>query len=235
MPETTAGPARGDDDGAEIVKWYTRARRFPQLIGKTPDGKSLWGGPYTYAQVVVGVGLVVLGSKTVWLWGQFGRVTNVLILGGVSYGVVLILGRLPFGSRNPLSVAAGIVRAVASPGSGRRGGRPVRLSRPHKARARIVIAPVMPRPGPEPRQTAPDPVETHNGSNPVLAALAGDRHLRRRHSSADASRIAAQPNRTGDASGQVPVSDAPADRASITPAMSHVQRLLASDPHALKD
>jgi len=33
------------EDHHEVVKWYTRARRFPQLIGKTPDGARLWGGP----------------------------------------------------------------------------------------------------------------------------------------------------------------------------------------------
>ena len=34
----------------EVVKNYTRARKFPQLLGMTPDGKKLPGGPYSYTQ-----------------------------------------------------------------------------------------------------------------------------------------------------------------------------------------
>ena len=69
-------------DGYEVVKWYTRARRFPQLIGKTPDGATIWGGPYTYTQVIAGVAFIVIGSKTTWLWGHFGLLGNALILVG---------------------------------------------------------------------------------------------------------------------------------------------------------
>lgn len=126
-------------DGLEIVKWYTRARRFPQLIGKTPDGATIWGGPYTYTQVIVGVLFIVAGSKTAWLWGHFGSVGNAVMLLGVAYGLVIILGRLPIGSRNPLSIAAGLVHALSSPSEGRLGGAPVRLRRPHRARSKVVI------------------------------------------------------------------------------------------------
>ena len=96
----------GDDQTYEVVKWYTRARRFPQLIGKTPDGARIWGGPYTYTQLVGAVTVLVVGAKTVGVWGQFGLVGNALILLAIAYGTALMLGRLPVGSRNPMAVGA---------------------------------------------------------------------------------------------------------------------------------
>ena len=64
------------DDRVEVVKWYTRARRFPQLIGKTADGTTIWGGPYTYTQAGVGAAVLIIGSQTIDWWGQFGLVTG---------------------------------------------------------------------------------------------------------------------------------------------------------------
>lgn len=136
---TTTKTRAGSDDSYEVVKWYTRARRFPQLIGKTPDGATIWGGPYTYTQVIAGVGFVVIGSKTTWLWGHFGLIGNALILLGCAYGLVVLLGRLPIGSRNPMSVGAGAVRALSSPTQGHLGGAPVRIRRPRPTRSRLVI------------------------------------------------------------------------------------------------
>lgn len=132
-------PQRPVDDPVEVVKWYTRARRFPQLIGRTPDGATIWGGPYTYTQVVVGVVGVVIGAKTAWLWGQFGLIGNTLVLLGIVYGLVLLVGRLPIGSRNPLSVAAGTLRALSAPAQGRVAGRVVRPARQRRISPGLVI------------------------------------------------------------------------------------------------
>jgi len=132
------------DQTLEVVKWYTRARRFPQLIGKTPDGARIWGGPYTYTQVIGAVVVLVVGTKTVGIWGQFGLVGNALTLLGVAYGTTLALGRMPIGSRNPIAVGSGLIRALSSPSSGNVGGRPVRIRRPHRASTRVVIYPGAP-------------------------------------------------------------------------------------------
>lgn len=126
------------NEETEVVKWYTRARRFPQLIGKTHDGTPLWGGPYTYTQVIVGVGILIVGVKTTSLWAPFGLIGNALLLLSVAYGVVLLVGRLPIGSRNPLSVAAGAVRAWSAPGLGRQGGTPVRARRPTRVTRSVL-------------------------------------------------------------------------------------------------
>ncbi|MGB8385335.1 MAG: hypothetical protein WCG47_29525, partial [Dermatophilaceae bacterium] len=125
----------------EVVKWYTHARRFPQLIGKTPDGARIWGGPYTYTQFFGAVAVLVVGAKTVGLWGQLGVIGNAVLLLGAAYATAVLLGRLPIGSRNPLAVTAGVLRAVSCPPAGRIAGRPVQLRRPHRARARVVINP----------------------------------------------------------------------------------------------
>ncbi|WP_425955265.1 hypothetical protein [Xylanimonas sp. McL0601] len=132
----TNTPGTTDTD---IVRWYTRARRFPQLIGKTATGGMIWGGPYTYTQVGVGVGFFVIGLQTTWLWGHFGLIGNTLLLAAVSYGLVLIVGRLPIGSRNPLSIGVGALRALGAPAHGTLAATPLRLRRPHHVTSRLVI------------------------------------------------------------------------------------------------
>ena len=158
-PSPPPAAPRSLEDGVEVVRWYTRARRFPQLIGRTPDGATIWGGPYTYSQVIGGVLFLVLGAKTAWLWGRFGLIGNAVILLGASYALVLALGRLPIGSRNPLSMATGTVRALIAPRSGRLAGHPLRLGRPRRTVSRLVVegASTSPSPDEPPRPRAVPP------------------------------------------------------------------------------
>ncbi len=207
MPENTR---TATEDGTEVVKWYTRARRFPQLIGKTPDGATIWGGPYTYTQVIVGVGLIVVGSKTTWLWGHFGVVGNALILLGASYGLVLGLGRLPIGSRNPLSVVVGAIRAMTAPAQGRLAGSPARLARPHQAGARLVISP----PPALLRATTNRPVTTKETARPPLKTSRVGRPR------------TAPPGPTN--TNRPPASLSSTNPPATPPALTGVQRLLAS-------
>lgn len=147
----------------EVVKWYTRARKFPQLIGRTPDGTRIWGGPYTFTQVV-GAGVVLLAAvNTMGLWAQYGLLGNAALLLGVTYGVVLLLGRMPVGSRNPLAVLSGTLSALTAPRTGRIAGQRVQVRRPHRVRHRITVlleTAQHPAPAPEPTPsaaTAPPP------------------------------------------------------------------------------
>lgn len=167
----------------EVVKWYTRARRFPQLIGKTHDGTPLWGGPYTYTQVIVGVGMLIAGAKTTFLWGHFGLIGNALLLLATTYGVVLLVGRMPIGSRNPLSVGAGALKAWSSPPLGRQAGTPVRARRPTRVTRSVltvtacptipeVKAPPAPPTTPEPPTSSPPPVPTAPALTGVQKLLA---------------------------------------------------------------
>lgn len=127
------------EDDVEVARWYTRARRFPQLVGKFHDGRPIPGGPYTYTQVVVLVATVWIGVKTSWLWGHFGTIFNWLILFAVAYGGAILVGRLPIGARNPLVLVGWAGRAVSRPSAGTIAGRPARLSKPHRAAGRCVI------------------------------------------------------------------------------------------------
>ena len=118
------------EDQHEVVKWYTRARRFPQLIGKTPDGARLWGGPYTYTQVIVAAVVIVVGIQTAGLWGQFGLIGNA----PVSYTHLDVYkrqdraggGRLPAGRGGPSRAgrASPRRRSPARRRAGRRRGNP---------------------------------------------------------------------------------------------------------------
>lgn len=123
----------------EVVKWFTRARRFPQLIGRTPDGQRLPGGPYTVTQVVGAGAVLFAGTQTMGLWAHYGLLGNAALLLGVAYALVLVLGRIPVGSRNPLAIASGATRALSASTTGAVGGRPVRLPRPQRVRHRIVV------------------------------------------------------------------------------------------------
>lgn len=118
------------------AKWFTAARKFPQLIGRTPDGGKLWGGPYTITQVAVGVvGIVVLWNTT-WLWARFSFVGNLMVGPGLVIALVYGVGKLPFGMRNPLVVGAGWVKAaerlVSNPS-------PARVPRPHRTAGPVLM------------------------------------------------------------------------------------------------
>src|SRR5450759_686655 len=54
----------------EVVKYYTRARKFPQLIGRTPDGAKIWGGPYTFTQAISAGVVLFVGVNTMGLWAH---------------------------------------------------------------------------------------------------------------------------------------------------------------------
>lgn len=125
----------------EVVKWYTRARRFPRLVGRTHTGGKIWGGPYTITQVVGAVVVVIAMLNTTSLWARGTVFTNVAILAGVTYAVVFALGKMPPDARNPLSVLAGAAGALATPREGRQGGRPLRAVRPQRLSARIAVQP----------------------------------------------------------------------------------------------
>jgi len=129
-----------DDSQLEVVKWYTRARRFPQLIGRTPDGTKIPGGPYTFTQVLGGAAFLVVAWQTLPVWGAFGLIGNAMVMLVATWLLIVGLGRIPIGARNPLSLAEGAVRALTAPAAGRVGGREVRIRRPHRARTVLVVS-----------------------------------------------------------------------------------------------
>jgi hypothetical protein len=147
-----------EEHGPDLVRWYTRARKFPQLIGRTPDGARIPGGPYTVTQAVAAGVILVVGLNTLGIWARFGLLGNLLVLATVTWTAVWLLGRIPVGSRSPLSVATGLVHAVGAPSTGRLGGRAVRIRRPHRLRHTIVLARTEPTTAPIPAPAQVDAV-----------------------------------------------------------------------------
>ena len=198
------------DDQLEVVKWYTRARRFPQLIGRTPDGTKIPGGPYTFTQVLGGAGFLVVAWKTLPVWGAFGLIGNAAVLVVATWLLIVALGRIPIGARNPISLGEGLLRALTAPAAGRVGGREVRIRRPHRARTVLVVA--------QPRQRVPAPtVRAPAAAIPRAASGAAP---------AAYTASAVTPTRAGVAAGD---SSRPTP---TTPPLTSVQRILAgAGPH----
>lgn len=124
----------------EVARDYTKARRFPQLIGRTPDGMRIPGGPYTITEAV-GVGLTLfIGYQTMGLWARFGFFINLAVLASVTFVVWFVLHRLPMGSRPPTSVATGALNSVTRPRHGVIAGKPLRLRRFGVVRHSFAVA-----------------------------------------------------------------------------------------------
>jgi len=170
-----------EEHGVERVKWFTLARRFPQLIGRTPDGTRIPGGPYTVTQALGGLAVVVVGYMSMGVWAHFGGLGNFAVLFAVAGGTVFGLGRIPLGARNPFAIGVGVVRAVSAPKLGRVRGRSVRIRRPHTVTHRMIVCtPALPAAVAEPvadavvsAQTASGPVGVSVGAvvPPVATAV----------------------------------------------------------------
>ncbi|MEU6972123.1 hypothetical protein AB0A71_31260 [Kitasatospora aureofaciens] len=108
-----------------IGRSYTRARRYPWVLGTLGDWR-IPMGPYTPPQLAVAsVGALVL-IKTVTWWAP--------VLGPVpvlAWGFAIWAARHSrIGGRSPFAVAADALSLAVSPRSGRIGGRAVRDPRP---------------------------------------------------------------------------------------------------------
>src|SRR5690606_4843782 len=128
-----------DDESVETVKYYTRARKFPQLLGRMPDGTKIPGGPYTVQQLIVAITIIVIGGMSIDTWGVFGFFGNLALLFGSAFGAVFLIGRLPMNGRNPFYALIGLFRAIGAPSTGRYQGRPIRRRRARRLTHRVVV------------------------------------------------------------------------------------------------
>ena len=126
------------------LKWYTRARKFPQLIGRTPDGTRIPGGPYTYTQVAAGVVTAVVLAQTTWLWAHGGQILNATIFIGATVGAVFAAGKLTPGMRNPIVLASGALNLMSS--GYRLDGTAMRDPKPNTATAAGPVTVFIPAP-----------------------------------------------------------------------------------------
>ncbi|SEF14897.1 hypothetical protein [Jiangella alba] len=151
-----------DPEELETVKYYTRARKFPQLLGRMPDGTKIPGGPYTVQQLIAAILIIVIGGLTIDTWGVFGVFGNIALLFGTAFGAVFLIGRLPMNGRNPLYALLGLYRVLNAPASGRYQGKQVRFRRPRRVRSRTNVY-LGPLPGTDP----------WSGLEPGVAVAAG--------------------------------------------------------------
>ena len=112
-----------------VGRSYTRARRFPLVIGKLPGGGRILGGPYTLTQVGVMVGSIIVlrVAAPVWAHLSYG---DALVYMAVPYGLGYLVRRARFEGREPLRAGAGALTAFGAPPRGRLRGRAWREPRP---------------------------------------------------------------------------------------------------------
>lgn len=196
-----AEDTNADERSYDVVRWYTRARRFPKLVGRFPDGRAIWGGPYTVLQLVGGgvmLGLLFL-SKIVW--AHFGGIGNLAFAAVVTAATVWGLGRVSQSGRSPLSRLTGLGRVVTRSTGHKIDGRNLRISAPHvvlgdvevfdttsstssaqtasahvAADIAVVVAAETPPPAPSPPSPptqVPHRVVRHRAGSPTPAAVAG--------------------------------------------------------------
>jgi hypothetical protein len=134
------------DTQPEVIRNYKAARRFPQVVGRFPDGKRIPGGPYTVVQVVGFFAVLGLLYLTRSVWMVFGVGANLVVAAAPLLVVVFVLGRVRPDVRNPVTLAVGLARAATAPRIAKIDGRPVRRRRPRNVAASGHIYPV-----PDPR------------------------------------------------------------------------------------
>lgn len=137
----------------EVARWYTRARRFPQLIGRLHDGRRIPFGPFTYLQIGAGGAVGVVMSQTSGLWGRdlmFNATMTVIAIAVTLF----VIGQVPPG-RNPLLQVAGLGRLLFT----RHGHEAVQLPRPGQVHGRsLAWSPAATADPSEPAPASTDPV-----------------------------------------------------------------------------
>lgn len=124
----------------ETARFYTRSRRYPRMIGRLPEGTRLWGGPYTFTQIGLGVLVTCLAAASRELWSTGSVLTDFSITLGAGWAAAFLGRYAPIGSIHPLVAANAALRCIMAPRGGRYRGLPLRHHRPRRARARSTIS-----------------------------------------------------------------------------------------------
>lgn len=161
----------------QIGRFYTRSRKIPHLIGKTPQGGRIIGGPYTLTQIAVFVAVVGLLWTTRHLWFFDNYLLSLAMIPTTGLGLGFLAGRVPVSGRNPLRMAHSLWRALSAPPTGVTAGRPL-------GRRRVAANPYTPPPvptdgsvpapgGPRAAGNISAPARPGPGVSTVQALLAG--------------------------------------------------------------
>ncbi|HEY8544007.1 MAG TPA: hypothetical protein VIL36_03135 [Acidimicrobiales bacterium] len=109
-----------DDDLVVECRVYTHARRHPIIIGNI---QGLRIPPVTPAQLLVGVGSLMVLVATQPLWAHFGSVVNGLTMIAVPIGLAFAARALRVEGRAPWRFALGWLNLIAAPKGGKRLGK----------------------------------------------------------------------------------------------------------------
>ena len=112
-----------EQNQVQTGKFYTSARKIPQLIGVTPTGEKIPGGPYTVTQFALGILVLVLGFVTRPIWGSGDIFSEILILLAVTVGVIYGAGKMPRTRRSPLNLMNCTMSLFGRPVTGKYRGR----------------------------------------------------------------------------------------------------------------
>lgn len=112
-----------EQNQVQTGKFYTSARKIPQLIGVTPTGEKIPGGPYTVTQFALGILVLVLGFVTRPIWGSGDIFSEILILLFVTAGVIYGAGKMPRTRRSPLNLTNCAMSLFSRPATGKYRGR----------------------------------------------------------------------------------------------------------------
>ena len=98
-------------------RFYTAARKFQQLIGVTPAGETIPGGPYTVTQFLVGIAVLVVGFISRPLWSQ-GALTDVLFIAVAAVGATYGVGKMPGSRRSIINLINCWITLMSRPRTG---------------------------------------------------------------------------------------------------------------------
>src|SRR4029450_6195116 len=113
----------GDADRRIDCRVSTHARRHPIVIGNI---QGLRIPPVTPAQLLVGVGSLVVLVLTQPIWAHFGGAVNGLLMIAVPLGLAFAARALRVEGRAPWRAGLGWFMLVAAPRRGKRLGKPER-------------------------------------------------------------------------------------------------------------
>lgn len=111
-----------NQDQVQTGRFYTAARKFQQLIGVTPAGEAIPGGPYTVTQFIAGIIALVVGFISRPLWSQ-DAITDVLFIAAVAIGVTYGVGRMPGSRRSIINLINCSMALMFRPRTGKYRGR----------------------------------------------------------------------------------------------------------------
>jgi hypothetical protein len=143
MTVPTGSTLGGAEPTRLIGHCYTKARRFPLVIGKLPGGGRIPGGPYSLHQIGAMVVAAIVLKQTSAIWAHFGLL-NLVVFVAVPYGLAFALRHARIDKRSPIWAAVGWLSYLSAPRGGRLRGRPLRPARTRRQAGRFRFGQVPP-------------------------------------------------------------------------------------------